>query len=252
MALAERAYSREPSGNRGGFSYRPVRQWSITTWLIVINVAVFLVDPITGRRRGGAGIFETYGYFSAATAVYGLQLWRFITSQFLHANITHIAFNMLTLYFFGPVLEAYLGRWRFLAFYLLSGIGGGIGYLLLLAAHVLRGGPYTELIGASAAIFGVLVGVAVTAPNLRVMLIIPPIPMRMKTLAWIFIAIAVVTIIMQGSNAGGQAAHLGGAGVGFLLIKNVGWLNWFDPQRWKRRRNQFWKPGDSADRFFRK
>ena len=246
MALAERAYSQGPSDYRQRFSYRPVRQWSVTTWLIVINVAVFLVDQMTD------GTLTRYGLFSADTAIFHLQIWRFISSEFLHAGIKHLFFNMFSLYFFGPVLESYLGRAKFLVFYLLCGIGGALGYLLLLGAHVLHDGPYTGLIGASGAIMGVLIGVAVTAPNLSVMLIIPPIPMRMRTMAAIFLFIAVLWIVFAGPNAGGEAAHLGGAGTGYLLIKNIRWLDWLDPQRWKRRRSQFWKPGDPADRFFRR
>ena len=149
------------------------------------------------------------------------RLWEFttgtITFQFLHANPTHIFFNMLSLYFFGPMMEAYLGPRRYLAYYLICGIAGSVSFMLLTYLGVIAGG---YLVGASAGIFGILIGAARIAPDARVMLMFPPIPMKLKTMAWVFIGIAAFTIITSGQNAGGEAAHLGGAMVGFVLIRN--------------------------------
>jgi membrane associated rhomboid family serine protease len=75
------------------------------------------------------------------------------------------------------------------------------------------------LVGASAGIFGVLIAAAHVAPNAMIMMMFPPVPMRLRTLAWVFIAIAVYTVFTRGRNAGGEAAHLGGAIVGFLLMQ---------------------------------
>jgi membrane associated rhomboid family serine protease len=94
--------------------------WSITTWLIVINVAVFIVNGILVRNYVNAygelvmqvhPIYQ-FGFFSVASALGQLQVWRFITFQFLHADLNHILFNMLALFFFGPLVEAYLGSRR--------------------------------------------------------------------------------------------------------------------------------------------
>jgi len=79
-----------------------MRLWSVTTWLIAVNVAIFVLNIVTGN------LLYHVGYFSALTAVYGMQVWRFITFQFLHANFEHIFFNMLPLYFFGRLIEGYL------------------------------------------------------------------------------------------------------------------------------------------------
>src|SRR5262245_41641481 len=125
MALADRDYmnpasSRPPVGE--------MHMWTVTTWIIVINVVVFLFNnlfPIGLRytdefgRQAFVPLLKWYGSFSIDAAVRHVQVWRFITFQFLHANLTHILFNMLALYFFGPMIESYLGRRRFLAFYLL-------------------------------------------------------------------------------------------------------------------------------------
>ena len=186
--------------------------WSVTTWLIAINVAVYVADGLSGR------LLSDWGFFSALTAIYYLQVWRFITFQFLHASFSHIFFNMLALYFFGPLVEGYLGSRRYLAFYLLCGTAGAAMYLILWAFGLLHAGAQTPLIGASAGIFGVLVAAAKVAPDATVMLLFPPIPMKLKVMAWIMIGIAVFTVFGNGHNAGGEAAHLGGAALGALLI----------------------------------
>jgi membrane associated rhomboid family serine protease len=230
MGLYDREYIRRPAA---GSTVGRLSAWSVATWLIVINVAVFVLDGLTGRQ------LTLFGYFSASTAIYGLQVWRFITFQFLHASISHIFFNMLSLYFFGPMVESYLGRRRFLAFYLLCGAAGAGMYLVLWQLGFLQYGASTPLVGASAGIFGVLIAGATIAPDARVMLLFPPIPMRLKVLAWVLLGIAAFTVLTAGPNAGGQAAHLGGAALGALLIRRPQWLNFAEqlgPPRARRRR----------------
>ena len=235
MALADRDYIRTPSRPPVGV----MQMWSVNTWIIVINIAVFVLDslttryvfdPQTGLRFIASEPFAQLGHFSYVTAIQHLQVWRFITFQFLHANTTHILFNMFALYMFGPLIESYLGRRRFLGFYLLSGIGGAVMYVVLLGLGFFGRDPRAAampLVGASAGIFGVLVAAARVAPHATV-LIYGAIPMRLRTLAWVLIAIAVLTIFSHGMNAGGEAAHLGGAAVGFLLISNPQWLNFLE------------------------
>ena len=210
-----------------------MRMWSVTTWLIVLNVAVYILNQLTD------GLLAEWGYFSAATVIGGLQLWRFITFQFLHASVQHILFNMISLYFFGPLIEGYLGPRKYLAFYLLCGVGGAVMYLALWGIGVLPGGAQTPMVGASAGIFGVLIAAARVAPDARVMLLFPPIPMRMRTFALVMLGIALWVVFTSGRNAGGQAAHLGGAAVGALLIWRPNVLNIFDRLRVRRTRGRF-------------
>jgi len=217
MGLADRDYYRnEPRGN----SFGSMSAWSVTTWLIAINVAVYVINVL------GNGWLYELGYFSADTAVYQLEVWRFLTFQFLHASITHIFFNMLALYYFGPMVEQYLGQRKYIVFYLLCGVAGAVSYLLLMYANLLQDGSGARLIGASAGILGVLIAAATrVAPDATVMLIFPPIPMKLKTMAWVLIGIAAYTIFSKGNNAGGEAAHLGGAALGYLLIQRPELLN---------------------------
>jgi membrane associated rhomboid family serine protease len=214
---------------------------SITTWLIIINVVVFIVDILLFRHgigyvvtipRVGSMLFpplQFWGHFSEVFAIGKLQLWRFITFQFLHENLSHIVFNMITLYFFGPLVEEEMGRRQFLPFYLLCGMGGAAMYLLLLVLGFHIGSAWVPLIGASAGIFGVLVAAAVLEPHAEV-LVFGIIPIPLRRMAYLFILYALFTVLFSGSNAGGQAAHLGGAVVGYALtrwpqaMERIAWL----------------------------
>ena len=192
------------------------------------------------------------GYFSTSRAIWGsdpvlgstgLELWRFVTFQFLHdtSTLNHILFNMLTLYFFGGMVENYLGRKRYVAFYLLCGVSGALMYLLLngLATAgqsafgpgfrlpgLLFNDPTTPLVGASAGVFGVIMAAAFLAPNARVLLFFV-IPMRLATLAYGLLAFALLAVVFGWTNAGGEAAHIGGALAGFWLVRNPGHLHGF-------------------------
>jgi len=232
-------------GSSSGFGRNPFsgsrigrfREWSFTTWIIVINVAVFLLDIILSAGGRATPPLYEIGYFSLESAIYHGQIWRFITFQFLHAGIWHIGMNMLVLFFFGPIAEAYLGSKRYLAFYLLSGMAGALFYCILNVGGLMYGNlpfllpnsPNSTLVGASAGIFAVLMAAAFIRPNdivtLLLMFIIP-VRMKIKTLAYGLVALAALTVFMNGNNAGGEAGHLGGAMLGFFLIRHANLLNW--------------------------
>jgi membrane associated rhomboid family serine protease len=206
----------------------------VTQWLILINVVVYAVDSLLASRGVGtilrtpSGMMERplldgLGHFSAWTAVQQGQVWRFLTFQFLHGNLSHLVGNMISLYFFGPIVEEYLGRARFLRFYLLCGVAGAVAYLILWMSGVLVTSSATPLVGASAGIFGVLVAAAQVAPRTPVQLIFFPLELELRTLAWVMLGIAGYIVLtsgnIPGSNAGGEAAHLGGAALGYVLIQ---------------------------------
>jgi membrane associated rhomboid family serine protease len=182
-------------------------------------------------------------------SVSGFEFWRLVGFQFLHAGLGHLLFNMIGLFFFGPMVERYLGSKRYVAFYLLCGIFGALMYMLLNlggVAMTMFGGsgripgllfnsPTTPLIGASAGVFGVLMAGAFLAPNVTV-LVMFIIPMRLRTMAYLLVGFAVYTVLFRGQNAGGEAAHLGGAAAGFYFIRHprhlhgfFDFLGWVDP-----------------------
>jgi membrane associated rhomboid family serine protease len=182
---------------------------------------------------------ESYLSFSTGQLIYGVEFWRLLGFQFLHGNITHLILNMIGLFFFGPIVEQYLGSKRYLAFYLLCGIFGALMYLVLNLGGVIadqffgwQGLPlllphdiYTPLVGASAGIFGVILAAAYLAPNEMAFLLF--IPMRLATMAYVLVAIAMIVLIFGGDNAGGQAAHLGGAIAGWFFIRRPHTLHGF-------------------------
>lgn len=196
------------------------------------------VDIATNIRVGaGTAIYQVeapltaYGHFSTYQGVQQLQFWRLLTFQFLHANITHLFFNMLGLYMFGGMVEQHLGKKRYLAFYLTTGIAGGVAYLLLNVAGMaaarfgirvpglLYNDTTVQLVGASAGVFGVIMACAYISPNAVVQLLFPPIPLKLRTMAYLYVGIAAATLLFNGKNAGGEAGHLGGAIAGFILIR---------------------------------
>ena len=232
MSWENRDYNRGGGGmggfGGGGGSFGGMSGQSVATWLIIVNFGVFVLNGILGGAiRGSALAPVNWGNFNIPQAIYGGQIWRFLTYQFNHANFLHFFFNMIGLFFFGPMLERSWGPRRFLAFYLLCGSAGAglaAAFSLLPALGVF--GPNSELIGASGAVFGILVACAVLFPRQRVQLLFPPIPMTMRTMALVFLGISVASILAGSANAGGEAAHLGGAALGFLLATNPGLLGW--------------------------
>lgn len=230
MGIHDREYARR----RGGRGALGGPGWSVNNWLIGINTGVFLLMALA---PGIGGVIGDYGHFSTARAafyftnagqvVFGLEVWRYITFQFIHANFLHIFFNMFGLWVFGPLVEARLGGRRYLAFYLACGVFGAITYLILnvLGAMqvslpgVLINDPHTPLVGASAGVFGVIMAAAHFQPNTVLQLIFPPVSLRMRTFAWIYFGIALFNLLIAGHNAGGDAAHVGGAIAGFFLVR---------------------------------
>ncbi|MBX9738125.1 MAG: rhomboid family intramembrane serine protease [Phycisphaerales bacterium] len=205
-----------------------------------------LIDPRTGTaalRVIGRDLYVqqpvvyAWGHFSTAKGFFGLEVWRFVTFQFLHAGLIHLGFNLMGLYFVGYLVEDYLGSRRFLAFYLTCGIFGALMYLLLnltgnLMVHqfglawanyvpfLLFDSIFTPLVGASAGIFGILLAAAFIAPDERIDVLFI-IPMKMRIAVYGFTILALGNLLFGSSNAGGEAAHIGGAIAGFFFIRRM-------------------------------
>jgi membrane associated rhomboid family serine protease len=240
MGIYDRDYYREsPSrGFFGGF-----RLWSVNSWIIIINIAVFVINNLlTASSPDPSGYYQIVqhpiyqlGYFSVVKGVFDFQVWRFITFQFLHAGFKHILYNMIALFFFGPLIEGYLGSRRYAVFYLICGIAGPLMYIVMWMAHILITGPAVPMIGASAGIFGVLIAAALVAPDATV-LVYFVLPVKLRTVAWVMLGIAAWSVLTNQLNSGGEVAHLGGAAAGWALIKNQQLLNFADFRRGPRMR----------------
>ncbi|MHC4123057.1 MAG: rhomboid family intramembrane serine protease [Planctomycetota bacterium] len=197
--------------------------------LLIINVAVFFV----GRLGAESFLLEWFAVYPK-TLLTSLQLWRYISYQFLHGDILHILFNMLGLYFLGPTLEKHWGGKRFLWFYLGCGMAGGLFYPLLTTIGFLSVGP---MIGASGAVLGMLAACAILFPHFIVFIFLFPVPIRVAAI--ILILIASVTVLSRGPNAGGEAAHLGGIIAGAVYVFSTPLRNKFKSKikadRWEKK-----------------
>jgi membrane associated rhomboid family serine protease len=238
MGWEDRHYNQ--SGQGGGFGGGLGGGKSMVTILLIVNCVVFVLDMIltSGSRIPDWMSPYLVGRFTIDEALYKFQVWRVVTYQFLHADFFHILFNMIGLFFFGRLLEQWWGSKRFLAFYLMCGVAGVVPYTVIglvapnmivdagdASGEVVR---HVGLIGASGSIYGILIGCAVLFPKQRVQLLFPPIPMTMRTMALVFMGITVLSVIAGTPNTGGELAHLGGAALGFFLVKRPAMLNFAD------------------------
>ena len=180
----------------------------ITRTLIYANIGVFLVQNLAG-----SAIEFSFALWPWRTPLF--HVWQLLTYGFLHANFSHLFFNMFALYMFGSDIERALGTQRFLNYYLVSVVGAAV---MQLVVTNLIGGPPIPTVGASGGVFGLLLAFGMFFPNRRIMLLIPPIPMR----AWVFVTLYGLVELAMGVFGTEQGvahfAHLGGMLAGFLLI----------------------------------
>jgi len=239
--------------DRGDFAYRDVPQPGGGVIREALDPALPpFVDALAKARFDGVGPIRAALQFTTAQALWipqkwgaaqGLEFWRFVGYGLLHVNFTHLLFNMFGLWVFGAIVEQTFGRLRFLALFTLSVVVGALLYFLLniagLALLGVTGGefivpgllfnnPYLPLIGASAGVYGVILAAAWLRPDEEILLLyFFPVPLRYFALA--LIGIAVLTLLQNGQNAGGEAAHLGGAIAGWWIAQRPHLLDDFFP-----------------------
>jgi len=204
--------------------------------LILINVIVFLVTALLGFE-GRHTVNTTFGLVPA-NLLKGM-VWQVGTYMFLHGGLMHLVFNMFALLMFGSDLERWWGSRNFLKYYLLCGVGGGV--LQVLSAF-LFGGVNASIIGASGAVFGVLIAYGMAFPERQVLLWFV-IPVSARALVAIFVFLEVMFVLQQPSGGGiARFAHLGGALVGYLYLKQE-----FLIRKWKRLMGQSRSRGPRSD-----
>lgn len=230
MGIYDRDYSRADRGGPGSGGHRQIQfampsMTPVVKWLLIINAAVFIISALF--RPAGRLIAEWFSVFPVDLWT-TLQVWRLISYQFLHdfekfdgtLVIGHVFFNMIVLFFFGPMLERQWGSKRFLWFYLACGAAGGVLYPLLVLVKFL---PVGSMVGASGAIFGMLAAGAILYPRMKVLvLFIFPIPLAV--LAGVLAVIVFLKVVNRDSNAGGEAAHLAGMAVGAAYVLCGPWV----------------------------
>jgi membrane associated rhomboid family serine protease len=187
--------------------------------LIIINVIVFLAGMV------GPAVYlpECYpGNLDVITAYLAMfnvksdcfKPYQLFTYMFVHGGLTHLFFNMLTLAFVGPILESFWGFKRFTMFYLVTGIGAAV--FTVFINLFFNAGLFGIMVGASGAIYGLLMGFGMLFPNMEVMLLIPPIPIKAKYLVFL---VGGLTFLMDRSGQVAHFTHLGGVIFAFILIR---------------------------------
>jgi len=221
-------------------------------WLLITNISVYLVNILVfGSATGRMTFLQALLTVNPSSWLRIAQLWRLITYQFVHWDFWHIFLNMLALFFFGPALERHWGSRKFLIFYLLCGVAGGLFYTLLAVVGFLAAGP---MAGASGAVFGVLIACAILFPHFIVLFFFFPMPIRVAAVIWI--GLSVLTVLSKGANAGGEAAHLAGIAAGAFYVLSESWRTRlklkFKANRWQRHLDTERKVRLEVDRILKK
>jgi membrane associated rhomboid family serine protease len=183
--------------------------------LILLCIIVYILQEATAVRIGTNFSYSPVTYYLELNpqAILKFQIWRFITYMFAHGGFWHIAINMWGLYLFGSLLEKRMGTLKFLLLYFVSGIAGGLLWFAF------NWNSYIPCVGASAALFGVMTGAAMLYPDMMIMLLIPPIPLKLKTFVLLYAAIESFSSILGVDTYVAHLAHLGGLAGGYLLMR---------------------------------
>jgi membrane associated rhomboid family serine protease len=219
-------------------------------WLIIANAAVFILEILL-KVFSGVGAYNRFillfGLVPSA-AIHGLRIWQPFTYLFLHDadNLFHILSNMFFLWMFGRELEIVWGRNRFLRYYFLTGVGAGLINLIVKVIPTLWGRPLSDLdvptIGASGAIFGVLLACAVLFPDRQVMFMFA-IKMSMRTLMIVLIALEFLGTFGVGGDNISHFCHFGGMLVGYIYLRRGSFLygvrNTLSDWQYRRNRKRF-------------
>lgn len=185
----------------------------VTRGLIIANVVLFLLDGAMGGALSGWLALWPLGSGQ-------FMPWQMLTYAFVHGSVTHVGFNMLAVYMFGADLERVWGERRYLTYYLICALSAALVQLAISSF----GANYGPTIGASGAVFGLLLAYARLFPHRMVMPLFPPIPMRAPVFVALYGALELFFGV-TGTQAGvAHFAHLGGLAGGFLLMRY--WKQW--------------------------
>ena len=227
-----------PARSYSSFSFGPGPLSQALKLLIGANVALFLL------AFAMPSVVTVFGLTPSDVVLEG-RVWQVVTYMFLHGNIGHILFNMLALWMFGTELEHAWGTRRFLRYYFVVGIAAAISTILISATLPFAARTFsTTTIGASGAIYGLLLAYGVSYPNRPIMLyFVFPIPAK-----YFVMILGAIALLMSLSDSGGGVAHithLGGLAAGYLLLPG----RHFSPANEVRYRYLRWKMDRARKKF---
>jgi membrane associated rhomboid family serine protease len=179
----------------------------VTQTLIIVNVVAFLLQEVAGDALVGSLALWPLGPL--------FMPWQLLTYAFLHGGVMHLAFNMFGVFMFGSDLERVWGPKRYLTMYLVSALTAAIAQLLVAGVT----GSQYPTIGASGALFGLLLAYAMMFPNRMIMPLFPPIPMRAPIFVGLYGLLELYLGVTGTQEGVAHFAHLGGMAGGFLLMR---------------------------------
>lgn len=182
---------------------------TVTKNLLIINAIVFFATLVNRRF-----MIMNFALFCPESEFF--RWWQPITHMFVHGGWAHIIFNMYSLFIFGCVVERVIGSKKFIWFYMICGLGAALFHIFTCMIGGIN--INTPTVGASGAIYGVLIAYAMLFPDSRLTLIFPPISLSAKSWVLIFLAIDLFTGVTGTADGVAHFAHLGGALIGWLLI----------------------------------
>ncbi len=194
--------------------------------IIIINVVIFVVLMVLNvvltisEQRDIYVAIRSKLMLPASIPLLISQPWTIVTYFFSHEGFLHIIFNMLFLFWFGRIIQEFLGQNKVIALYVLGGIAGGIFYILIYNLIPFYQGRVegSLMLGASAGVYAIVVGAATFMPNYTFFMLFLG-PVKIKYIAIFYVLLSFSQSI--GSNAGGELAHLAGAGIGFIYITQL-------------------------------
>jgi membrane associated rhomboid family serine protease len=194
-----------------GYSFGPGPITFAVKWIIIANVVIFIVTNFTPWAFGVFGLIP-------ARVIESGWIWQLLSYMFLHAGALHILFNMLGIWMFGVDLERRWGTKFFLQYYAVTGIGGGLTFLLISLLPFAATAPtyVTPAVGASGALFGLLLAYAMYWPERPILLLLVFVPARVFVM--IYGGLALLNTF-QPARGVADAAHLGGMIFGYLYLQ---------------------------------
>ena len=174
--------------------------------ILIINVLVFIMSSLNGRLMDSL--------FALNPVYFIYKPWQLVTYMFMHGSFAHIFFNMYAVFIFGSVLERVWGTKKFVFYYLVTGVGAA---LIHIGVQWLTQ-DFALTVGASGAVFGLLLGYAMLYPDTMMGLIFPPVTMKAKWFVLIYAAIELLLGITGAQASVAHFAHLGGLVFGLVLM----------------------------------
>lgn len=195
----------------------------VTKLLLLINIAVFVLQWLLEYSALGRAILDYLQLWPlGAGKIYGgagFMPWQVLTYGFLHADFGHLLFNLIPILMFGAMIEHQWGARSYLTYYLVCVVGAGLCQLLVTSVLLHYYGDAVTTVGASGAVYGLILAFALLFPNQKITMLPFPIVLRARTLAMLYAGIALAYGIFGTREGVAHFAHLGGMLTGWLLIR---------------------------------